>query len=173
MRQVLKRICFFFFFQKFIRICSAGSKPAEFDELAFSDKNLLFWRKFLPAVGHPLLPGGAAVTSGSQANKLWATIPREHSPARSAPHQGPRAAFTAGQQQRGAALQAARSFISPAAGGLSLLTQWDYLSSVSPEQFLICLLMLTEAHFYFCQQRWCGCKRTGCSASLIISKIAS
>lgn len=55
----------------------------------------------------------------------------------------------------------------------SLLAQWGYQSSVSPEQFLICLLMLTIAHFYFCQQRWCGCKWTRCSASLIISKIAS
>lgn len=62
-----KNLLFFFFFKKFIRICSAGSKPAEFDELASSDKNLLFWRKFLAAVWHPLLPGRAAVTRGSQA----------------------------------------------------------------------------------------------------------
>ena len=32
----------FLFSQYFIRNCSAGSKPADFDELAFSDENLLF-----------------------------------------------------------------------------------------------------------------------------------
>lgn len=45
------------------------------------------------------------MTSGSQGSKLWAIIARERSPARSAPEQGPGAAFTPGQQQRGAESQ--------------------------------------------------------------------
>jgi len=36
-----EKICFIFP-QKFIKSCSAGSKRAGFDELAFSDENLLF-----------------------------------------------------------------------------------------------------------------------------------
>lgn len=115
MRQVLKRICFFFL-RNSLETALLAQSMLILMNWHFLMKTSCFDGKIPPAVGCTLLPGGAAAPGVSWASKLRVPMPGERGPTQSTPGQGPRAAFKADQDRRGALLQSGRSFFtSPAA----------------------------------------------------------